>query len=91
MQGITDPATRASMEKAVRQLERQAPAGRARNPQVTPGVVMPDATSPAVGAATAAGISDRASRAAAAGRQRAGRRIRIAPTPKPSRARSSTR
>jgi hypothetical protein len=53
MQGVTDPATRASLEKAVRQLERQSPANR--NPQVTPGIVMPDGT-PGVGAATAAGL-----------------------------------
>ena len=57
MQGITDPGARASMEKAIRQLERPAPGAVARNRQVTPGLVMPDAASPAVGAATAAGIS----------------------------------
>jgi len=55
MQGITDPRTRASMEKAIRQLER--PASVARNQQVGPGLVMPDTASPAVGAATAAGIA----------------------------------
>ena len=58
LQGITDQGTRASMEKAIRQLERQAPGGLARNQQVTPGLMMPDAASPAVGAATAAGISN---------------------------------
>ena len=58
MQGITDPGTRASIEKAIRQLERPAPGAVARNQQVTPGLVMPDAASPAVGAATAAGISN---------------------------------
>ncbi|HYB95969.1 MAG TPA: hypothetical protein VEC39_13430 [Vicinamibacterales bacterium] len=64
MQGITDPATRASMEQAVRRLERQVP-GAARNPQVAPGVVMPDVPSaPAVGAAAASGVA--ATRAAAA-------------------------
>src|SRR5918993_1203731 len=58
MQGITDPGARASMEKAIRQLERPAPGTVARNQQqVTPGLVMPEAASPAVGAATAAGIS----------------------------------
>jgi len=58
MQGITDAGTRASMEKAIRQLERPAPGTVARNQQqVAPGLVMPDAASPAVGAATAAGIS----------------------------------
>ena len=58
MQSVTDPGTRASIEKAIRQLERPAPGTVARNQQqVTPGLVMPDAASPAVGAATAAGIS----------------------------------
>jgi hypothetical protein len=55
MQGVTDPTTRASMEKAVRQLE--AKSGVLARNQVTPGVVVPDASSPAVGAATAAGLS----------------------------------
>jgi len=55
MQGVTDPATRASLEKAVRQLEQhQGPAVAARSQQVSPGVVMPDAGNTAVGAATAA-------------------------------------
>jgi len=58
MQGITDPGARASMEKAIRQLERPASGAATRNQQVTPGLVMPDAASPAVGAATAAGISN---------------------------------
>jgi len=57
MQGITDPGARASMEKAIRQLERPASGAVSRNQQVAPGLVMPDAASPAVGAATAAGIS----------------------------------
>jgi hypothetical protein len=55
MQGVTDPNTRASMEKAVRQLE--AKSGVLARNQVSPGVVLPDASSPAVGAATAAGLS----------------------------------
>jgi hypothetical protein len=59
LQGITDAGTRASMEKAIRQLERQAPRSVARNQQVTPGVVATDASSPAVGAAAAAGMSTR--------------------------------
>jgi hypothetical protein len=55
MQGITDPNTRARMERAVRQLERNT---GSLGPQVTPsGVVMPDASAPAVGAATATGIA----------------------------------
>ena len=91
MQGVTDPNTRASMEKAVRQLERQVPrdrreksAGGSRNDRV--------------GAVVARGRrrdGDRHRRpppGADARRPTAsGRRIRIAPTRKPSRARSSTR
>ncbi len=54
MQGITDPATRASMEQAVRRLERQLPRGG--NPQVQPGIVVPDGSA-GVGAAAASGVS----------------------------------
>jgi hypothetical protein len=58
MEGITDPATRASLENSVRQLERQAPnAVTARNQQVGPGIVMPNNVGAAVGANTAAGLS----------------------------------
>ena len=57
MQGVTDPNTRASMEKAVRQLERQVPPTAGRNPQVAPGVIVSEPSSPAVGAATATGIA----------------------------------
>lgn len=58
MAGITDPATRASLEKAVRQLERQGAAARPRsNEPVTPGVVVSDRSLPAVGAAAAAGLA----------------------------------
>ena len=75
--------TRASLEKAVRQLERQAPGARHRaTSRSRPSVVMPESASPAVGAATATGISNPRPGAAAAGRQRLGARIRIAPTPK---------
>jgi hypothetical protein len=56
MQGVTDPNTRASMERAIRQLERQV-AAMPRNPQVGPGVVMPDSTTQPMGAAAATGIS----------------------------------
>jgi len=58
MQGVTDPNTRASMEKAVRQLERQVPTTAARNPQVAPGVVVSEPSSTAVGAQTATGIAN---------------------------------
>ncbi|MEP6783989.1 MAG: hypothetical protein ABI983_09980, partial [Acidobacteriota bacterium] len=58
MQGITDPNTRASLEKALRQLERPTPGVVARNnQQVGPGIVMPESTTPAVGAATAVGMT----------------------------------
>jgi hypothetical protein len=56
MQGVTDPNTRATFERALRQLEGQAAAPTPRNQQVTPGLVMPDANMPAVGSATAAGL-----------------------------------
>jgi len=58
MQGITDPNTRASLEKAIRQLERPTPGVVARgSQQVGAGIVMPETTTPAVGAATAAGMT----------------------------------
>jgi hypothetical protein len=58
MQGVTDPATRASMEKAIRSLERSsgAAAGRGQEP-VMPGLVVSDRQMPAVGAAAAAGMT----------------------------------
>jgi len=58
MQGITDPNTRASLEKAVRQLDRQTAAGRPRGGEtVSPGIVVSDRSAPAVGAAAAAGLA----------------------------------
>ncbi len=60
MQGVTDPQTRASLERAVKQLERQAPgAAMARSGgMVAPGIVMPETTAPVGrGAAEAAGVS----------------------------------
>ena len=60
MQGVTDPQTRAAMEAAVRRLERQLPGGT-RNPQVTPGVVIPENASGGIGAAAASGVSVQAS------------------------------
>lgn len=58
MQGITDPSTRASLERAVRQLERQTALALPRgNPPVSPGVVVSSERMPAVGAATATGMS----------------------------------
>ena len=92
MQGVTDPTTRASMEKAVRQLERQVARRRRRAiRRSAPGVVVSEPSSPAVGAATATGIAGPAPGADARRPTASGRRIRTAPTPKRSRARSSTR
>jgi hypothetical protein len=65
LQGVTDPNTRASMEKAVRQLERQQAASMPRNPQVGPGIVLPDSTATPMGAAAAAGMTTTTSRPAA--------------------------
>ena len=90
LQGVTDPATRVAIEKAVRQLETRTP-GAARNHQrVGPTVVMPDSANPAVGAAAATGIS--APRPAAMPpADSVWATTRTRPTPKRSRARSSTR
>jgi hypothetical protein len=62
MQGVTDPATRASLERAAKQLERQAPAmgntgGRAVEAAVAPGVVTPSSEVIPTGAAAATGVS----------------------------------
>jgi hypothetical protein len=58
LQGMTDPSTRASLERALRQLERNSgPVLGQRGQQVgATGMVMPEASNP-VGAATATGIS----------------------------------
>lgn len=59
MQGITDPATRASLERAVKQLERQTAQGtsaRTADAAVAPGVVANSETLP-TGAAAATGVS----------------------------------
>jgi len=59
MQGVIDPGTRASVEKALRRLERQNAAALPRmGGTVAPGVVLAERPSvPAVGAATAAGLA----------------------------------
>lgn len=62
LKGVTDPATRASLERALNQLERQAAPGaamaRTAGERVAPSVVMPEATAPgAMGAAAASGIA----------------------------------
>ena len=59
MQGVTDPVTRASMERALRQLERQVPAAAGgRNQQVMPSMISePGSPSPRPqGPAVAAGL-----------------------------------
>ena len=59
LQGVTDPVTRASMEKALRQLERQVPPEtRARGQQVMPSMISePGSPSPRPqGPAVAAGL-----------------------------------
>jgi hypothetical protein len=61
LQGVTDPATRASLERSLRYLEKQAaPTGAGprnvggREPVVAPGIVMPNAIEPAPGLRPAA-------------------------------------
>src|SRR5918997_4700615 len=52
MQGITDSATRASMERAIKQLEAQAGAAVPRQAgpaMVAPGVVLPESTTAPAG------------------------------------------
>jgi hypothetical protein len=67
LQGVTDPATRASLERALKQIERQAaPAAGLRDPMVSPGIVMPDTPAIGVGAATATGVNAAVPRAPAA-------------------------
>ena len=58
MAGITDPSARASLEKALGQLERQAPGALPRSTPVAPSMVMPEATASPVGAAAASGIAN---------------------------------
>ena len=61
MQGVTDPTTRASMEKALRQLERQVPAAAAaRSQQVMPTMEVSQ-PSAARGGREASGLSSPAS------------------------------
>ena len=59
MQGITDPATKASLDKAVSRLERsQSPYSAAnQDPPMAPGVVMPNMTATPTGAGYASGIA----------------------------------
>ena len=66
LQGVTDPATRASLERSLKQLERQTPANAMSRPAgggVTADVVLPNAAVPVgSGAAEASGVSATAPR-----------------------------
>lgn len=66
LQGVTDPATRASLERALKQIERQAAPAMPRERMVSPGIVVPEAQATGVGAATATGVNAAAARAPAA-------------------------
>ncbi len=61
LQGVTDPATRASLERLLKQLEARSAGAMPRNagnPAVTAGMVMPETTAPVGrGAADAAGVT----------------------------------
>ena len=60
LQGITDPATRASLERLLKQLESRAQAAMPRtagNIAASPDVVMPQSTTPGRGAGDAAGVT----------------------------------
>jgi hypothetical protein len=49
LQGVTDPATRASLERLLKQLETRSAGAMPRNagnPPVSPGIVMPETTAP---------------------------------------------
>lgn len=62
LQGITDPAERAPLERALRLLEKQAAPSASprnaggRNPVVTPGIVLPNAIETVTGPRAAAGL-----------------------------------
>lgn len=59
MKGVTDPQVRARLERSIRQLERQVPAAAVnRDPQIAPGIVLPNTTATPRGAAEATGISN---------------------------------
>jgi hypothetical protein len=60
LQGVTDPATRASLERLLKQLENRSGAipRNAGNPQVSPGIVSPETTAAVgSGAGVAVGMS----------------------------------
>ncbi len=58
LQGVTDPQTRASLERLLKQLERQAPVGARNAGMVSPGVMAPEGVPPVGrGAAEATGVS----------------------------------
>src|SRR5688572_9455248 len=60
LQGITDPATRASLERLLKQLESRAQTAMPRNAgniAASPDIVMPQSTTPGRGAADAANVT----------------------------------
>ena len=67
LQGVTDPATRASLERLLKQLESRSggPVPRTAG-MVAPGIVMPESTTTGVGASTANGVTAAAPRPAPA-------------------------
>ena len=58
LQGVTDPATRATLERLLKQLESRSggPVPRTAG-MVSPGIVMPESTTTGVGASTASGVT----------------------------------
>jgi hypothetical protein len=58
LQGVTDPVTRANLEKSIANLEKQSGVVPRNQQPVSAGVVMPSAETPGIGPAAAAGISN---------------------------------
>jgi hypothetical protein len=57
LKGVTDPGTRASLERLMKQLESRS-AGAPRNAAMAPGIMMPDTAKPAaVGASDPSGVT----------------------------------
>jgi len=58
LQGVTDPTTRANLEKAIANLERQSGVAQRNQQPVSAGVVMPSAETPGVGPGVAVGVNN---------------------------------
>jgi hypothetical protein len=58
LQGVTDATTRANLEKAIANLERQSGVAQRQQQPVTAGVVMPSAETPGVGPGVAVGLNN---------------------------------